>query len=87
MVQLTRASDRDPDLQGDVRLRDCETGATEDVSITPAVRTRYQDAYDRFDAGLQGFADRAGVGLLRLDADAEVTEQLATLFESGRYLA
>jgi len=87
LVQLTRTSDRDPDLQGDVRLRDCESGATEDVSMTPAVRARYQDAYDRFDAGLRGFADRAGVGLLRLDADSEVTEQLATLFESGRYLA
>lgn len=87
LVQLVRAGDRDPALQGDVRLRDCETGRTEDVSVTPAVRKRYLEAYERFTGDLDDFARRRGVGLLRLDADRDVVEQLAGLFEAGRYLA
>ena len=48
LVQLVRSSDRDPALQGDLRLRDCESGATEDVSVTSGVLDRYRAAYDRF---------------------------------------
>ena len=69
---------------GDVRVIDCEIGAAHDVSLTPAVLTRYRAAYDRFNAGLAAFARSRNAGLLALDADAEVVPQLATLFENGR---
>ncbi len=83
LVQLTRASDRDPALQGDLRLRDCETGASADVSVTREVLARYREAYDRFDRGLLDFARTRGAGLVRLDCDQPVVPQLATLFEAG----
>ncbi len=82
-VQLVRASDAAPTVDGDVRLVDCETGATEDVSVTAAVRQRYRDAYRRFEDGLSGLARSRGAGLLRLDADGDVAAQLARLFEAG----
>ncbi len=83
LVQLTRTSDRDPGLSGDLQLRDCETGAVEDVSATPAVQKRYQDAYDRFQTQLTEFARRRNAGLLQLDVERDVVEQLASLFETG----
>lgn len=85
LVQLVRASDREVAVQGDLRLTDCETGAFQDVSVTPAVLERYRAAYDRFQDGLAEFARRRNAGLLRLDVEAEVVPQLAALFESGRY--
>lgn len=87
LVQLVRASDREPDLEGDVRLVDCETGAREDVSITPALLGRYRAAYDAFDRGLADFARGRRAGLLRLDVDGDVVTQLAGLFQGGRYQA
>ncbi|MHC4954338.1 MAG: DUF58 domain-containing protein [Planctomycetota bacterium] len=85
LVQVARAADREPLLMGDVRVRDCETGAAEDITITPAVLDRYRDAYAEFEGALAGFAAERGAGLLRLDADGDVVAQLASLFEGGRY--
>ena len=85
LVQVVRAADREPVLVGDVRVRDCETGVAEDITVTPAVLERYRAAYSEFEASLAGFAAERGAGLLRLDADGDVIAQLASLFEGGRY--
>lgn len=85
LVQLVRASDRDPDLSGDLRLVDCETGDSEDVSVTAHVLERYRAAYDEFQNKLTAFAKRRNAGLLRLDVDSDVVPQLAALFETGAY--
>jgi len=87
LAPLWRASDRDPALTGDIELVDCETGAAEEVSVTPAVLERVRDAHDRFHGELIALARRRGAGLLRLDVDREVVPQLAELFAGGRYEA
>ncbi|MHC4935490.1 MAG: DUF58 domain-containing protein [Planctomycetota bacterium] len=87
LVPLWRASDRDPDLTGDVELVDCETGESEDVSITAPILERVRVAHDAFHGELRDFARRRGAGILRLDCDREVVPQLAELFEGGRYEA
>ena len=84
LVQLARPSDASPELQGDVRLVDCETGIGEDVSITPGVLAGYRKAYDAFEDTLTRFARSRGAGLLRLDVEQPVVPQLAALFEGGR---
>jgi uncharacterized protein (DUF58 family) len=86
LIQLARPSDEQPALQGDVRLTDSETGHTLDVSITPQVLERYREAYSRFRGALEQFVRQRQAILLRLDPDADVLEQLAQLFESGRLL-
>ncbi len=85
LVQLVKKTDRNPDVSGDLRLRDCETGAVEDVSVTGQVLESYRAAYDRFESTLTDFARRRNAGLLRLDTDESVVPQLATLFETGHY--
>jgi uncharacterized protein (DUF58 family) len=83
LVQLVRQSDSKPDLQGDLRLRDCETGELTEVTITPELLKRYSDAYESFNQELAEFAKQRNAGLLRLDTDGDVVKQLATIFESG----
>tara|TARA_R110002126_G_scaffold15857_3_gene64399 strand:- start:13060 stop:13956 length:897 start_codon:yes stop_codon:yes gene_type:complete len=87
LVQLSRSTDREPDLLGDLRLEDCESGTVEDVSVTPQVLDRYRAAYDRWNDGLHQFTRSRGAGLLRVDVDQPVLPQLAALFEGGRYSA
>lgn len=87
LVPLARAADRDPGLTGDVRLRDCETGATADVTVTAATLARVAAAHDEFHARLASFARARGAGLWPLDAGADVVPQLATLFRGGRFQA
>jgi len=88
LVQLVRPSDRNPEqsLQGDLQLTDCESGAVENVSLTPHVLERYRASYDRFAQGLADFASSRQAGLLALDTEGPVIDQIATLFEQGRYV-
>lgn len=86
LVQLFRKSDRDPDLQGDYELVDCETGEAASVSITPAIRDRYRKSYATFEEQLTGFARKRGAGLLQMDVEEEVLPQLSELFETGSYV-
>lgn len=82
-VQTTFVDDARPELDGDLRLVDCESGEAHDVSVTSDVLRRYHEAYAAFEAELADVARKRGAGLVRLDADADVVPQLAHLFESG----
>ena len=83
LVQLVRKGDREPDVSGDLRLVDCESGEAQDVTVTPTVLARYRDAYDDFQEQLVTFAQKRGAGLLQIDADEPVVPQLAQIFERG----
>lgn len=87
LVQLIRDTDREPALNGDLRLVDCEDGPAADVSITPQILEHYRAAVAHFDEGLAAFARSRGAGLLRLDVDRDVLSQLEGLFGSGAYTA
>ncbi len=83
LVQLVRPSDRDPALEGDLRLVDCETGEAQDISVSPALVARYREAYERFQVELMSFAQRRGHGFVQVDVEQPVVPQLAQLFETG----
>lgn len=83
LVQLVRHSDRDPALQGDLLLRDCETGVEHDVSVTPDVIAAYRRAYEAHESALREFALQRQAGLVQVDVDQPVLPQLAKLFETG----
>ncbi|MHC4908555.1 MAG: DUF58 domain-containing protein [Planctomycetota bacterium] len=87
LVPIVRRDDAEPTIEGDCRLRDCETGATYDVSITTDVRTRYAAAYERHMSTLKGFCRRRQGGFMPIDAEQDVLEQLSRMFEGGRYEA
>lgn len=87
LVAISRGEDRQPGLQGDIRVRDCETGDVQDVSVTASVIEGYQEAYDRHFGELREFARSRQGNLLFLDHDADVMQQLSQLFEGGSYVA
>ena len=88
LVQLVKKTDADPtlhaDLHGDVRLLDCESGDAVDLTITPATLARYRQSYQEFNDRLAEFATDYDAGLVRVDADEDVLDQLGGLFETGR---
>ena len=87
LVCLTNEADAQPtarpDLRGDVRLRDCETGTALDVTITPAVLARYRAAYAAFNTRLTDFAAERGAGLAHVNTGEDVLEQITRLFAGG----
>jgi len=87
LVQLVKDTDADPgkqpDMHGDLRLRDCESAGAVDVTITPAMLARYRAVYRQFGDHITDFAKTSGAGFVRLDTDKDVLEQLDGLFASG----
>ena len=86
LVQLVKDMDGDPtsnaEFVGDIRLVDCETSSAVDVTVDPAVLARYRRIYEEFNQQLTEFASGQGIGLIRVNADGDVLEQLGTLFET-----
>lgn len=84
MVQVAKAHDADPslhpDLHGDVLIENGETAGGVELTITPQLIERYKAAYRAFEDRLTAFAKSRGAGLVRIDADEPVLDQLTTLF-------
>ncbi|MFN3193767.1 MAG: DUF58 domain-containing protein [Aureliella sp.] len=87
LVAIGRSEDRVPNLEGDIRVRDCETGEARDVSVNADLLRKYAQAYDEHFEKLRSFAISRKGSLLVLDHDQDIMEQLAGLFEGGRYVA
>ena len=90
LVQVTKDADSnpnlDPNLSGDIRLVDCETNNAVDLTIDPAVLTRYRRIYEDFNQQVSNFAASNEMGLARLNADLNVLDQLSDLFEKRNLL-
>jgi uncharacterized protein (DUF58 family) len=86
LLRIARAADADPTLDpaiaGDLLVDDGEREEPLSLTITPELIARYRAAYAEFDAQLSGFADANGVGMVSIDADRDVLDQLAPMFAS-----
>lgn len=81
-IQLTHASDASPVGEGEYRMTDCESGASVEVAMTPAVLDRYRRAYEAFNRQLDEMAGRRNAAHLRLDAGKPVLDQIGELFRN-----
>jgi len=80
VVHLLSAEELDPDLQGDLRLIDCEDGDVAEVTITGPLLTRYKETLGKFVASARDFCHRRGIVYLmarnQLPVDQLVTGYL-----------
>lgn len=83
LAQVVKAYDADPgqhpDLTGDLLVDDGEGREAVSLSITPQAIDRYRELYQNFVDQLVSFAAARGAGLIRVDADRDVLDQLAPL--------
>lgn len=84
LVQLKKAHDADPLLGGDVMLDDGEVDGGVPLTITPELTDAYRRAWRSFNRHLTDFAESNAVGLMSIDADGDVLEQMTDFFAGGR---
>ena len=71
-IVLLHVLDREevrPTLTGDLRLRDAESGALCEVSLSPRLLTQYEARLKEFCGGLQQTASRYGMDYVRVSTD------------------
>ena len=83
LVQVVKATDAAPSLDGELRLLDCESGRGIDVTATRETIDRYRRAYQTFDEALGAFAARRRSLRVKLDADRRVLDQVGDMFVGG----
>lgn len=86
LVQVLDPLEADPDLMGDLRLKDMETGDTRDVSVTPAVVARYKEAFETFCASIAESAKRHGMEYIQVRTDTPVENLLLKTLRTSGYL-
>ena len=75
LLQVLAPQELEPDVQGDIALRDLETGATVEVTVTPALLGAYREALDQLGDRLAALARANGAVYLRVSS-AEPPDRL-----------
>lgn len=86
VVHLIDPEDGRPDLRGDVRLYDCETGEEREVTVTPALLRRMDQAVADYRQRIERFCTRKQVPYFAADVKRPFEEQVLELFHKGGFL-
>ena len=71
LIHILSPAEVHPELAliGDLRLKDVETGATQDVSIDGAILDLYREKYEQWQGGIENFCRRRGINYLNVTTD------------------
>jgi uncharacterized protein (DUF58 family) len=86
VLHLLDPRDGKPDLKGDVRLYDCETGEEREVTVTDALLRRMEQAIREYRAGIERFCTARQVPYFAADVDQPFEELVLELFRKGGFL-
>jgi uncharacterized protein (DUF58 family) len=75
-----------PDLKGDVRVYDCETGEEREVTVTAKVLERYGQAYEEYLEEAKRFCTSRQVSYFRADVTVPFDELILRVFRRGGFL-
>jgi uncharacterized protein (DUF58 family) len=78
--------DAHPNLKGDLRLYDCETGEEREVTVTPAMLKRMGHALSEYREGIERFCTSRQVPYFAANVDAPFEELVLELFRRGGFL-
>lgn len=67
-----------PSIVGDLKLVDSETGAEREISISPALLRRYEQAVTAFRGGIESFCLKYGVNYLNTTVSANFEDLILT---------
>jgi uncharacterized protein (DUF58 family) len=77
-IQILAPEELDPQLRGDWKLVDAETGAQAEVTISPRLLHRYAETLESHTAAISDFCRREGIGFVRLSSDVDLMGTVLT---------
>ena len=86
VLHLVDNQERAPQLRGDVRVYDCETGHEREVTVTPKVLQKYATAYDAYLEDIRRFCTKKQVSYFRADVEVPFDELILRVFRRGGFL-
>lgn len=87
VVQILSPQEMEPELSGDLRLVDCETGEGKEVAVSGVVLKEYKEAVKGYTRGLEAFCKERGVGYYLAVTSSALEETVLNGFRrSGLFL-
>jgi uncharacterized protein (DUF58 family) len=86
VLHIVDQADARPDLKGDVRVYDCETGDEREVTVTAKVLERYAKAYEEYLDQVRRFCTSRQVSYFRADVNEAFDELILRVFRRGGFL-
>jgi len=86
VIHVVDKRDAKPELKGDVRVYDCETGTEREVTVTAKVLEKYQQAYEAYLEEVQRYCTTRQVSYFRADVEASFDELILRVFRRGGFL-
>jgi uncharacterized protein (DUF58 family) len=86
VIHVTDRRDRAPELHGDVRIYDCESGEEREVTVTARVLERFAQAYDGYVEGVRRFCAQKQVSYFEADVTVPFDELVLRVFRRGGFL-
>src|SRR5262245_25277202 len=86
VLHVVDPADAKPDLKGDVRVYDCETGDEREVTVTAKMLERYAVAYSSYLEEIQHFCTSRQVSYFRADVGVPFDELILRVFRRGGFL-
>jgi uncharacterized protein (DUF58 family) len=84
LLQVLDPEEVEPNLIGDLRLVDAETGEAREVSVSPAMLASYREAFQQFCGQLEDVSAQYGMDYIRVTTDTPVEDLiLKTLRGAG----
>jgi len=86
VLHIVDPNDAKPDMRGDVRVYDCETGDEREVTVTAKVLERYAKAYEEYLEEIRRFCTSRQVSYFRADVNVPFDELILRVFRRGGFL-
>jgi uncharacterized protein (DUF58 family) len=83
VVQMIHPAELSPPMSGDLRLTECETGETWEVTATESLVRAYEDEVAAFIRGLEAFCLQRGVGYALARSDVPFEDLVLRLLRDG----
>jgi len=74
VIHVLSREELDPDLQGDLRLVDCEDGDQQEITVTAPLMKRYKQTLGAFLGGAKNYCSRRGMVYLSASSDTSVED-------------
>jgi uncharacterized protein (DUF58 family) len=85
-IQVSAREEVSPDVRGDVRLRDVETGEIRDLTVSPAVLADYRRRQQALVHGLESFCRERALPCFAVLSDQPFDAVVLRMFRAGGFL-
>lgn len=83
LIQILTKEEKDPYLDGDLRLIDSENSSTKEISISPIVLREYRKTLENYQSKLEEYAQKRGISFISIDSEMNIEDIILNVLKKS----